>query len=123
MGLPDDSTAEVLKDSTTQFLGQPWYGAGFRSSTSRAPEKGSVHNPFWYNDGWSNEQFEQHKYKTDLNVMNPDEMLSIFVFNSDGDWTDYEGDGVATIHVAYEGVGAGVEPESAKTPWSDWYYD
>lgn len=123
LGLPDDSTAEVLKDSTTQFLGQPWYDAGFRSSSAHAPEKGSVHNPYWYNDGWNGEQFEQHKYKTDLSVMNPDEMLSLFVFNAEGDWTDYAGDGVATIHIAYTGVGAGVEPESAKTPWADWYYD
>ena len=123
LGLPDDSTADVLKDSTTQFLGQPFYDAGFRSSTGQPPEKSSVHNPYFSNDGWNEEEGDQYKYKTDIGVMNPDEILSLFVFNADGDWTDYEGDGIATIHIAYTGVGQGVETGGTKTPWSDWWYD
>lgn len=123
LGLPDDATADVLKDSTTQFLGQPFYDAGFRSSTGQAPAYGSVKNPYFTNNGWNEGQYLQHRYKTDMSVMNPDEILSLFVFNDGGDWTDYSGEGVATIHIAYTGVGAGVEPGATKTPWSDWWYD
>lgn len=123
LGLPDELTAEQLKDSTTQYMGTPFSGAGFRSSTGRPPAKGEATNPYWYNNGWNSEQQEQYKYKTDLGVMNPDEILSLFVYNETGDWTDYNGDGVATIHIAYQGVGSNIEPQDSKTPWSDWYYD
>jgi hypothetical protein len=58
-----------------------------------------------------------------MGVMNPDEILSLFVFNDSGDWSDYDGTGVATIHIAYTGVGYGTEPEASKTPWNDWWYD
>lgn len=123
LGLPDDSTAAVLKDSTTQYMGTPFYDAGFRSSTGQPPAKDAAHNPYWGNDNWNSTEFHANKYKTDLGVMNPDEIVSFFVYNDTGDWTDYEGDGIATINIAYTGIGAGVEPEDAKTPWTDWWYD
>lgn len=123
LGLPDAATAEVLKDSTTQYLGQPWSDAGFRSSTGQAPTKDSVHNPYFNNNGWNETQYNQYKYQTDIAVMNPDEMLSLFVYNDSGDWTDYDGTGIATIHIAYTGVGSGIEPGATKAPWSDWWYD
>jgi len=123
LGLPDDETAEVLKDSTTQYLGNPFTGAGFRSSTGVAPDYASVNNGYWYNDGWTEEQYLANRYKTDLAVMNPDEILSLFVYDSDGDWTDYDGTGLVTIHIAYSGVGQGVFPAAGKTPWTDWWND
>lgn len=123
LGLPDDATADILKDSTTQFLGQPFYDAGFRSSTAQPPAKDAANSPYWGNNGWSSGQFAANKYKTDIGIMNPDEMVSFFVYNSDGDWTDYAGDGIATISIAYVGIGAGTEPGDNKTPWSDWWYD
>ena len=123
LGLPDDATAEILKDSTTQFLGQPFYDAGFRSSTAQPPTKDAANSPYWGNNGWNSGQFAANKYKTDIGVMNPDEMVSFFVYNSGGDWTDYAGDGIATISIAYVGIGAGIEPGNNKTPWSDWWYD
>lgn len=123
LGLPDDATADLLKDSTTQFAGTPVYGAGFRSSTGSAPSLSSVNNGFWYNDGWSENQYLANRYKTDLGIMNPDEILSLFVYNADGDWTDYEGNGFVTIHLAYTGIGQGIFPASGKAPWSDWWYD
>lgn len=123
LGLPDDATAEVLKDSTTQYAGTPFFGAGFRSSTGSAPALASGNNGFWYNDGWNEPQYNANRYKTDLGVMNPDEILSLFVYNDSGDWTDYDGTGTATIHVAYTGIGSGIFPAAGKTPWSDWWYD
>lgn len=123
LGLPDDATAGVLKDSTTQYLGQPFYDAGFRSSTAQPPAKDATSNPYWGNNGWSSPQFATNKYKTDMGIMNPDEMISFFVYNDTGDWTDYAGDGIATINIAYTGIGSGTEPADNKTPWTDWWYD
>ena len=123
LGLPDDATAGVLKDSTTQYLGVPFFDAGFRSSSSSAPSPHDTHNPYFGNNGWNGGQFNANKYKTDLYVMNPDEILSLFVYADSGDWTDYEGDGVATIHIAYTGIGEGYSKPGAKTPWNDWWYD
>ena len=123
LGIPDDATAGTLKDSTTQYNGVPFFGAGFRSSTGRPPAFSSTHNGYWYNSGWNESQYAQNKYKTDIGVMNPDEILSLFVYNDSGDWTDYDGTGTATIHIAYTGVGEGVFTAAGKTPWSDWWYD
>lgn len=123
LGLPDQQNQETLRNQTTQFAGTPYYGAGFRSSSAAPVAKDAFENPYWGNDGWSWEEFGQHKYKTDMGVMNPDEMVSFFLYQSGGNWDNYQGDGIATICIAYEGVGAGVEPGAVATPWSDWFYD
>jgi hypothetical protein len=123
LGIPDETTAQVLKDSTTQYNGVPFFGAGFRSSTGKPPALSSPDNGYWFNNGWNEPQYLQNRYKTDMGVMNPDEILSLFVYNDSGDWSDYDGTGTATIHIAYTGVGEGVFPASGKTPWSDWWYD
>lgn len=123
LGIPDDATAEQLKDSTTQYLGLPFFDAGFRSSTGTVPSLNDANNPFWGNNGWDGPEFAANKYKTELGVLNPDEIISFFVYNDSGDWTDYAGDGVATIHLTYSGVGYGIEPESTKTAWNNWWYD
>lgn len=123
LGLPDQQNQETLRDQTTQFAGTPYYGAGFRSSSAQPPAKDDWQNPYWGNDGWSLAEFAQHKYKTDMGVMNPDEMVSFFVYQSGGNWDNYQSDGIATICIAYEGVGAGIEPGETATPWSDWFYD
>lgn len=123
LGLPDDATIEQLKNQTTQYMGNPYYGSGFRSSSSKPPALKDWWNPYWGNDGWSSEQFAQWKYKTDMGVMNPDEMVSFFVYADGGDWDDYQNDGMVTINVAYEGVGWSTQPADTATPWSDWFYD
>ena len=123
LGIPDDQTAENLKNSTTQYLGTPWYDAGFRSSSSKPPALKDSTNPYWYNDGWNSGQRAAYKYKTEMGVMNPDEILTLFLFNSNGNWDGYEGNGVATIHIAYTGVGSSIEPEATKQAWNDWWYD
>lgn len=123
LGLPDQASQETLKNQTTQYAGTPYYGAGFRSSSAQPPTLKSANNPYWGNNGWNYNEFSQYKYKTDIGVMNPDEMVSLFIYRTNGNWNDYEGNGYATIHVAYEGVGVTVEPASPATPWSDWFYD
>jgi hypothetical protein len=74
------------------------------------PEKMS----YWYNYAWDEPMFNNQKYKTDLSVMNPDEVLSLFVYQDGGNWADYASEsGIATIFVAYTGVGG--SPASAPT--------
>jgi len=70
------------------------------------PEKMS----YWYNYAWDEPTFNNQKYKTDLSVMNPDEVLSLFIYQDGGDWTDYVSEsGIATIFIAYTGVGGAHE--------------
>jgi hypothetical protein len=56
-------------------------------------------------------------------ILNPDEIISLFVYSNDGDWTDYDGEATVTVHVAYSGVSETVEKEDPKTPWSAWWND
>lgn len=123
LGVPDEATADQLKNQSTQYAGTPFFGAGFRSSSSKPPSLNQAHNPYWGNNGWSTLQFAANKYKTDMGVMNPDEMVSLFLYNESGNWEDYDGTGIATIHIAYEGVGYSTQPGDQATPWNDWFYD
>lgn len=124
LGLPEDAPAGTYKDATTQYINNNYdNSAAFRSSTGFAPELGDAHNPYWGNSGWSSGQFAANKYKTDMAILNPDEILNMFVWQADGDWTDYDGEGVVAIHVAYTGVSETVEKEDPKTPWTAWWND
>lgn len=124
LGLPEDAPSGTYKDATTHQVGQPAsYNIAFRSNSVQPPSLNDAHNPYWGNNGWNSSQFAANKYKTDMGVMNPDEVLSLFVYADDGDWTDYSGEGVATIHVAYTGIGEGVSTAGVTAPWSDWWYD
>jgi hypothetical protein len=124
LGLPEDAPAGMYKDATTQHINNYYDNSqAFRSSTGYAPEFGDAHNPYWGNDGWSSGQFAANKYKTNMAVLNPDEILNMFVYSDDGDWTDYTGDATVTIHVAYTGISETVEKEDPKTPWVTWWND
>jgi hypothetical protein len=118
MGNPDDRPA----GTTIQWAGTPWWGNGFRSSAKSAPAKDSDNNPNWYNnltDGPNN-----RGYKTDLSIMNPDEILSMFVYDYTGDWdyyADYEKYAVVNIHIAYTGVADVADGAAATRLWGPWY--
>lgn len=124
LGLPEDAPTGMYKDATTQYINNMYENsAAFRSSTGFAPALGDAHNPYWGNSGWSSEQFAANKYKTNMGILNPDEILNMFVWQADGDWTDYDGEGIVTIHVAYTGVSETVEKEDPNTPWTAWWND
>ena len=53
--------------------------------------------------------------------MNTDEMLQLFPYAADGDWTDYENDAVVTISVAYTGVHGTEAPSASAKPWTTWF--
>ena len=117
MGNPDDRPA----GTTIQFLGTPWWDNGFRSTAATAPAKDSPTNPNWYNQNADGPG--DRGYKTDLSIMNPDEILSLFVYDYTGNWdyyADYDKYATVNIHVAYTGihdapVGAG--PTRIWGPW------
>ena len=117
MGNPDDRP----EGTTIQWLGTPWYDNGFRSSAASAPAKDSPNNPNWYNSNADGPG--DRGYKTDLSIMNPDEILSLFVYDYTGDWdfyADYEKFAMVNIHIAYSGV-ADIEDGAAATrAWGPW---
>lgn len=124
LGLPEDAPVGTYKDATTQYINNTYdNSAAFRSSTGYAPALDDAHNPYWGNSGWNSGQFATNKYKTNMAILNPDEILNMFVWQDGGDWTDYAGDGTVTIHVAYSGVSETVEKEDPKTAWTAWWED
>lgn len=124
LGIPEDAPAGTYKDSTTQYVGNFInHQQSYRSSTGYAPSLDAAHNPYWGNNGWNSDQFAENKYKTNMAIMNPDEVLNMFVYNDQGDWTDYDGTGTVTIHVAYTGVSETTEKEDPKTAWTAWWED
>ena len=124
LGLPEDAPAGMYKDATTQYINNYYdNSASFRSSTGYAPALKDAHNPYWGNTGWSSGQFSANKYKTNMSILNPDEILTMFVYSDDGDWTDYTGDATVTIHVAYTGVSETMEKADPKAPWVTWWND
>lgn len=108
-GLPD-ARGEVADDNPdtpeqeVQYDG--WWDTSnlYRSTARSLPSVERM--SYWYNYSWDEAEFNANKYKTDLSVLNSDEVLSLFVYNADGDWSTYvDGSGIATIFVQYTGVG------------------
>lgn len=56
-----------------------------------ATAEADSNNPYWDNWGWNgDEEWTEKRYKTDQSILNPDEFLSLFIFDDGGDWGDYE---------------------------------
>ena len=117
MGNPDDRP----EGTTIQWLGTPWYDNGFRSSAKTAPAVDSPTNPNWFNDNTDGPN--DRGYKTDLSIMNPDEILSLFVYDYTGNW-DYYADGdkyaMVNIHVAYTGISDVPVGAGPTRIWDNW---
>lgn len=96
----------------------------FRSTAKSAIAFNDPKNVGWNNPSWNEEEWAANTYKTDLAVMDTDEMLSVFVYNSDGNWDGYvDNDADITIHVSYTGMW-NPEKQSAPTPqWNAWWND
>ena len=115
LGNPDDAAGRIGAFAAAG----PVSSSHQLRSTAVAPiNKGHAHNT-----SWSEEQWNQFTYLADAAIMNTDEMLQLFPYASDGDWTDYENDAIVTISVAYSGMsGEEAVSASAKT-WTAWYND
>jgi hypothetical protein len=125
---PDESLKPTLwlgnpdsrPDGQVVQLNGPIGGFVFRSTRRMAPEINDPVNTGWTNPNWSEEDFNQYSYKTDLSVMNTDEILVLFPYDSSGNWDGYSGDALISVSVAYTGVPF-PDAQSAPTPlWTDW---
>ena len=119
LGNPDMRPA----DQAVQVVG---FTGGYvlRSTSRTAPGLDDPSNVGWANPSWSEEEFNQYSYKTDMSIMNTDETLAIFPYDSDGDWSGYtNGDAQISVSIAYTGVPFETA-QSAPTPlWNDYLND
>lgn len=117
LGNPDDAPANSLGAWATGGFANYWQLS--QRSTAKIP----VNTNYFYNDDWNENEYNAHKYLSDVATMNTDEMLQLFVYNSDGDWSGYDNDAKVTISVAY--TGAAHDDAASTTPkqWTDWWYD
>ena len=119
IGNPDDRPA----GEAVQFAGFGYWGAGFRSTAKRPVAKDSDANGYWMNWNWSEEEYNQRKYKNDLSIVNVDEIITMMVYDYSGDWGWYEGDALVTIHIAYTGMWDPALESAPNAQWYDWWYD
>jgi len=116
LGNPDEGIGKFGAFSTS---GGVWGSAQSLRSTAVAP----IDKAQATNSSWSENEYNANTYLTDVAIMNTDEMLQLFVYNADGDWTDYNDSGKVTISVAYTGI-HDVEAVSATAkPWTEWWND
>lgn len=96
-----------------------WYNTTikYRSTARSFPNKARMSK--WYNYGWSEEEFNDLAYTTDLSILNEDEFVSLFVYPDGGNWDDYVNDsGLVTIFVHYSGIGGNFVERPDRT-WVD----
>ena len=115
LGNPDDAAGRIGAFAASGFATT----APQLRSTAAAPiDKSHAHNA-----SWSEEEWNTNTYLADAAIMNTDEMLQLFPYASDGDWTDYENDAIVTISVAYTGVHDTEAVSAPAKPWTAWYND
>lgn len=117
LGNPDNADGNLGTFGT-----QPYWGSGsldLRSTAKTPVEKSRAFNSSWGSLG----EWNAKTYLADAAIMNTDEILQLFVFDSGGDWSGYENNGSVTISVAYTGI-HDTEKESAPAkPWFPWWDD
>jgi len=116
LGNPDDAAGRIGAFATQDGVGSL---AGSARSTAKAPvDKSSAQNISWDEGEWN-----ANTYLADAAIMNTDEMLQLFIYASDGDWTGYENDGVVTISVAYTGIHDDLAVSATAKTFLEWWND
>jgi hypothetical protein len=116
LGNPDDAAGRIGAFSTS---GGVWGSAPSLRSTAVAP----IDKAHATNSSWSESEYNANTYLADVAIMNTDEMLQLFVYNADGDWTDYNELGKVTISVAYTGMHDEDAASATAKTWTDWWND
>jgi hypothetical protein len=116
LGNPDDAAGRIGAFSTSGGI----FGStpSLRSTASTPVDKAQATN-----SSWSENEYNANTYLADVAIMNTDEMLQLFVYNDDGDWTDYNDLGKVTISVAYTGIHDTEKASATAKTWTDWWND
>ena len=117
LGNPDDAPADSLGAWATGGFENYW--ALSRRSTAKSP----VETNNFFNNDWNESEYNAQTYVADVAVMNTDEMLQLFVYNSNGDWSDYENDAKVTISIAYTGAAFDTKASATPKEWTSWWND
>jgi hypothetical protein len=115
LGNPDDAAGRIGAFSTNGFVSTT---PSLRSTAATPIDKSSVTN-----SSWNESEYNANTYLADVAVMNIDEMLQLFVYAADGDWTGYENDAKVTISVAYTGMHDEEKASATAKPWTEWWND
>ena len=117
LGNPDNADGNLGTFGT-----QPWWGGSKLDLRSTA--KTPVEKSHAWNSNWDNEnEWNAKTYLADAAIMNTDEILQLFVFDSGGDWSGYLDNGSVTISVAYTGMWDEAAVSAPVKPWFPWWDD
>ena len=116
LGNPDDAAGRIGAFATGSWFGNS--NLDLRSTAKVPAEKARV-----FNSSWSEEEWNANTYLADSAIMNTDEILQLFVYNSNGDWTDYVNDAKVTISVAYTGISGEDAISATPKEWTSWWND
>jgi hypothetical protein len=116
LGNPDDAAGRIGAFSTSGGV----YGTtpSLRSTAATPIDRSTV-----VNNSWNEGEYNANTYLADVAIMNTDEMMQLFVYNSGGDWTGYEDDAKVTISVAYTGMHVEDAVSASTKPWTAWWND
>ncbi len=115
LGNPDDAAGRIGAFSTVG-------GIAGTTPSLRSTAVAPIDKAHATNSGWSENEHNDNTYLADVAIMNTDEMMQLFVYNADGDWSGYGGYGEVIISVAYTGIhGDGVSATAKE--WTSWWND
>lgn len=117
LGNPDDAPANSLGTFAAGGIANYWQLS--QRSTAALP----VNTNNFYNDDWNENEYNAQTYVADVAVMNTDEMLQVFVYNSNGDWDGYDNDAKVTISIAYTGAAFDTAASATPKEWTSWWND
>lgn len=115
LGDPDDATDNLGAWATGSA------GFGDYSLNQRSTAKTPLATNTFFNSEWNQNEYNAQRYDADVAVMNTDEFLQLFVYNSGGDWTDYNSDAKVTISVAYTGMSNQDAISDTAKPFDEWW--
>lgn len=116
LGNPDDAAGRIGAFSTRG-------GFGGHTPSLRSTAVAPMDKALTTNDNWSGEEVGANTYLADVAIMNTDEFLQLFVYNSDGDWSGYQNEGEVTISVAYTGMSNDLAVSASAKEWTAWWND
>jgi hypothetical protein len=116
LGNPDEAAGGLGTFAAGGF--ENYWQLSQRSTAASLVEKNN-----YYNNDWNDSEYHAQTYVADVAVMSTDEMLQLFVYNSNGDWSGYEDDAKVTISIAYTGAAFADASSASPKEWTSWWND